>query len=75
MSPPTSSPDPADEPYWVAVRVAVPFARLGRDAVRLVNIRDPYIQEKIRHQRLVPLPRDQQPGEPPPADEAGRSGS
>lgn len=48
-------------PRWVAVRVAVPFARLGRDEVRLVNLRDPYIQEKIRRQRLVPLPQDQQP--------------
>ncbi len=52
------------EPYWAAVRVCVPFARLGRDEVRLVNIRDPYIQEKLRHQRLIPLPADQQPPQP-----------
>ncbi len=49
---------------WVAVRVCVPFARLARDQTILVNIRDPYIQEKLRHQRLIPLPQDQQPVQP-----------
>ncbi len=48
---------------WVAVRVCVPFARLARDQTILVNLRDPYIQEKLRHQRLVPLPADQQPAQ------------
>ncbi len=55
---------PSEGEHWVAVRVCVPFARLTRDQAILVNIRDPYIQEKLRHQRLIPLPADQQPEQP-----------
>lgn len=59
-------------PSWVAVRATANYSSRGetvhRDHVYLVDATDPFVQEKLRHGWIVPIPADEQPKEARDAD-------